>query len=78
MCAAPLEPGDFVADDFQVERVLAEGGMGTLYIALQRSTGQRRALKVMNPRLAENARACERFVAISRSSMRCSRIGSTV
>ncbi len=49
MSAAELVPGTLVGGDFRVETVLARGGMGVVYVALQESTQKRRALKVMSP-----------------------------
>ena len=47
--AASLGPGTLVGEDFTVESVLARGGMGVVYVATQKSTKKRRALKVMTP-----------------------------
>ena len=41
--AIHLEPGSVVGRDFRVVRPLAEGGMGTVYVAEQLSTGRLRA-----------------------------------
>ncbi len=61
-----LSPGAIFAREFRIERLLAEGGMGAVYIVEQLSTGKRRALKVMLPALVEDARARERFAMESR------------
>lgn len=66
-----LEPGTVVARDFRVVRCLREGGMGSVYVALQLSTGAERALKLMHPKLAEDPKARERF-------MQEARIGSKI
>src|SRR6185369_12202419 len=42
-----LQPGTVFARDFQVIGLLAEGGMGAVYVVEQVSTGKRRALKIM-------------------------------
>ena len=57
-----LHPGQVFADDFVVERELGRGGMGAVYVAEQRSTAKRRALKVMMPGLLTDAKAAERFL----------------
>ena len=44
-----LPVGSVFASDYQVENVLGQGGMGTVYVARQLSTGQRRALKLLHP-----------------------------
>ena len=46
---------------FAIERELGAGGMGTVYEALDTTTGARVALKIMRPELADNERAVERF-----------------
>ncbi|MBM4363132.1 MAG: serine/threonine protein kinase, partial [Deltaproteobacteria bacterium] len=57
----PLTPGTLFAGDFEIVRLLAEGGMGSVYVALQRSTGKERALKILQSSLAADARVRERF-----------------
>jgi eukaryotic-like serine/threonine-protein kinase len=47
-----LSPGQIFADQFRVERALAEGGMGAVYVVEQLSTGKKRALKLMLPSAA--------------------------
>jgi serine/threonine protein kinase len=61
-----FEPGAVFAGDFVVERRLAEGGMGAVYVVEQRSTGHRRALKVMHPDIVADARNRERFTQEAR------------
>jgi serine/threonine protein kinase len=51
-----LEAGQVFAGDFRVVRLLAEGGMGAVYEAMQTSSGHRRALKVLHPHIVEDAR----------------------
>jgi tRNA A-37 threonylcarbamoyl transferase component Bud32/formylglycine-generating enzyme required for sulfatase activity len=45
----PLAPGTLLDGRYEIERVLGTGGYGTVYLALQKSTGQRVAIKVMHP-----------------------------
>ena len=61
-----LTPGTLFARDFQVIGLLAEGGMGAVYVVEQVSTGKRRALKIMLPALVEDRRARERFAMEAR------------
>ncbi|MEZ4224783.1 MAG: serine/threonine-protein kinase [Polyangiaceae bacterium] len=56
-----LRPGEVFASDFRIERPLAMGGMGAVYVAEQLSTGRRRALKLMLPSLVDSPRTRERF-----------------
>jgi TPR repeat protein/tRNA A-37 threonylcarbamoyl transferase component Bud32 len=56
-----LAPGAVFAGDYTIERPLAEGGMGSVYIVRQTSTGARRALKLMHRELVRDARLRQRF-----------------
>ncbi|MGK3988768.1 protein kinase [Sorangium sp. So ce136] len=53
-----MKPGDIVADRFLIERLAGSGGMGSVYRALDRHTGETAALKVMSGRGLEHG---ERF-----------------
>ncbi|MEZ4393334.1 MAG: hypothetical protein R3A48_19790 [Polyangiales bacterium] len=55
MSPDPLQPGTLFANDCVVQRPLAEGGMGAVYVARRRSTGKERALKVLLPSVASDA-----------------------
>ena len=46
---ATIAPGTVFAGDYEVERTLAAGGMGAVYVARQRSTQKLRALKTLLP-----------------------------
>src|SRR5687768_14221345 len=46
---------------YQLEKILGRGGMGAVYVGRNVETGQRAALKVLNPILADDANFCERF-----------------
>ncbi|MFO7973975.1 MAG: bifunctional serine/threonine-protein kinase/formylglycine-generating enzyme family protein, partial [Candidatus Hydrogenedentota bacterium] len=58
-----LQPGDMVADRFEVVKQLGFGGMGAVYHVKDRITKQSRALKVMLSSLLESEGAQERFVS---------------
>ncbi len=66
MGTTPLAPGSVFAGDFEVIRLLADGGMGSVYVVEQRSTGKRRALKVMHPRMLHDPTLRERFTQEAR------------
>jgi serine/threonine protein kinase len=69
---APIVRGT-VLGDFEVVGALARGGMGTVYTATQRSTGDTCALKVMHAELVHDARSRDRF---TREAELCARIES--
>ncbi|MDB4934439.1 MAG: hypothetical protein JWP87_1411 [Labilithrix sp.] len=56
-----LVQGDVVGGDFEIVRLLGEGGMGSVYEVRQRSTGAPRALKTMLPELARDEGFRNRF-----------------
>jgi serine/threonine protein kinase len=56
-----LQPDSLFAADFRVVRVLGHGGMGTVYVAEQLSTGKLRALKLMLPALVSDPASRRRF-----------------
>lgn len=56
-----LSPGALFAGDFEIVRKLGAGGMGAVYVVEQRSTGRRRALKLMLPGTVERAELRAKF-----------------
>ncbi|MBX3268617.1 MAG: protein kinase [Sandaracinaceae bacterium] len=60
-----LQPGTVIGG-CRVERLLGEGGMGTVYVATQLATGRQRALKVLHPTYVANPAYVERFVTEAR------------
>ncbi len=56
-----LVPGDMFASRFQVERLLAQGSMGSVYLVRDSRSGEERALKLMSPDLMAEPRFTERF-----------------
>jgi phosphate transport system substrate-binding protein len=64
--AKTLSSGTVVGGGYRVLRVLAEGGMGTVYEVEQIATGARRALKVMHGEFARNPDLRTRFVREAR------------
>ena len=47
---------------FDIDRMIGEGAMATVYLAQQRSLERKVALKIMAPALAADASFCERFL----------------
>jgi len=65
-----LEPGSLVAGKLRVERLLGQGGMGTVYVATHVGLDQQVAIKVLDPQLASNPEIVQRFVREARASAR--------
>ena len=63
--APELEPGSELAG-FRVDRLIAAGGMGAVYLAHDATLRRRVALKVVAPALADDARYRNRFLAEAR------------
>jgi serine/threonine protein kinase len=61
--ALALEPGSLFADRYLVQRHIGTGGMGVVYVAKDRNTGEDIALKLLHPDLVEGAEAMQRLVA---------------
>src|SRR5687768_4036541 len=57
-----LEPGDVIAEKYQVKALLGRGGMGAVYLVRHALTGRRFALKVLTPALVGTATASQRLV----------------
>ncbi len=56
-----LAPGDVFAGDFRIVSLLAQGGMGAVYVVEQLSTNKRRALKLMLDARSADAELRTRF-----------------
>jgi len=56
-----LSKGKIIGGDFEVERQIGSGAMGAVYLVHQRSTDQRRALKLMRLELGDDAELLKRF-----------------
>lgn len=54
--------GDVIAQKYRVERLLGEGGMGTVLEAVHLFTGKKVAIKWMLPALSAEPQACARFL----------------
>lgn len=59
---AEFSPGEVIADQFDVKRVIGRGGMGLVYEVGDRITQQRLALKTILPSVLANEKAVKRFV----------------
>src|SRR5215471_10266190 len=65
-----LKAGDIVADKYRIERLIGEGGMGTVYAAKNEMTGRAVALKWLRTELSMNMAFTERFMREARLSGR--------
>ncbi|MFO0546912.1 MAG: protein kinase [Polyangiaceae bacterium] len=65
-----LLPNTIFAGEFRIVRPLATGGMGSVFVALQLSTGNERALKVIHEDLLKDPKMVERFQQEARLSAR--------
>ncbi len=66
--AGTLEAGQTFADRFRVERPLAEGGMGQLYVVTNVATGHRCALKLLGAEGCFDDEIRSRFLAEARNT----------
>jgi serine/threonine protein kinase len=57
----PITPGQLFAGRYRIERLLAEGGMGAVFVAEQEATEMHVALKVLWPHVLSSQSAVERF-----------------
>jgi serine/threonine-protein kinase len=65
---AHLQRGTLLGHRFEIDRFLGEGGMGTVYAGLDRSTGGAVAIKVVQASSRQQLAALERFLREARSA----------
>src|SRR5690349_7792817 len=56
-----LKPGTILGGDYRIQRPLSAGGMGSVYVVEQITTGKLRALKLMHRELVADVKLRERF-----------------
>jgi serine/threonine protein kinase len=62
-----LPPGSLVDETYEIEAKLGAGAMGEVYAAKHAKLGKRVAIKVISPKLSEDAGAVERFAQEART-----------
>ena len=67
-----LQPGQTLANRYEIQEQIGAGGMGAVYRALDKTTGKQIAVKVLLPALLKNERARERFLDEARISQQLS------
>src|SRR5262245_51921152 len=70
MSSPPVKVGDIIANKYEVESVVGEGGMGIVVAARHLELHQRVAIKYLLPEIAEQGLAAERFRREARSAAR--------
>ena len=63
-----LEPGALVAGKLRIEKILGQGGMGTVAAATHIGLDQRVAIKILKPELANQPEIVQRFVREARAA----------
>ncbi len=64
----PFAPGEVVAGRYEIKAKLGKGGFGTVFRARHEDLGTDVALKVLNPELAANEVARDRFLGEVRAT----------
>ncbi|MDR3078085.1 MAG: protein kinase [Planctomycetota bacterium] len=65
-------PSELEIPGYELEDILAEGGMGTIFRASERETGRAAAVKILHREQAENSEFVERFIQEARAAARLS------
>ena len=66
----PVAPGEVLAGKYRVERLLGEGGHGVVVAAQHLTLGERVAIKVLRPQVAQDQETIARFVREARAAVR--------
>src|ERR1700761_3254507 len=70
-----VQPRTMTYGEYEVVAPLASGGMGGVYLAMHRTTGDRVALKVLDPVFANHAEVVDRLYAEHAVSAKASHPG---
>src|SRR6187455_889259 len=67
-----FQPGHIIADKYELEALVGEGGMGSVWRARHRQLESALALKLMSPAIASMPDALERFLREAKAAARLS------
>ncbi len=67
-----LQPGQLLANRYEIKELIGQGGMGAVYRAFDSNRSEDIAVKVLLPSLTKNERALERFLNEARVSSKLS------
>jgi eukaryotic-like serine/threonine-protein kinase len=70
MLDSPIAPGELLAGKYRVERKLGEGGHGVVVAAEHIALGERVAIKLLRPEVAQDSETVTRFLREARASVR--------
>jgi hypothetical protein len=70
--ARPLQPGDLIADRYELEELVGSGGMSSVFRARDQQLGRRIAIKILHERYGEDPEYIERFRREARAVARLS------
>ena len=67
-----LQPGQILANRYEIKELIGQGGMGAVYRAFDKNRDEDIAIKLLLPSLTKNERALERFLNEARISSKLS------
>jgi serine/threonine-protein kinase len=70
--ARPPQPGDLIADRYELEELVGSGGMSTVFRARDQQLGRRIAIKILHERYGDDPEYVERFRREARAVARLS------
>jgi serine/threonine-protein kinase len=70
--ARPLQPGDLIADRYELEELVGSGGMSSVFRARDQQLGRRIAIKILHERYGDDPEYIERFRREARAVARLS------
>jgi serine/threonine protein kinase len=65
-----IAPGDIIAEKYRVERILGQGGMGIVVLAVHVHLDERVAIKLLRPEGADRSEVAERFMREAKAAVK--------